>query len=47
MINSFWINKSVLITGAGGYWMDLGRPDDYEKANEDFNNMKFQFLPED
>ncbi len=30
-----------------GYWMDLGRPDDYEKANEDFNNMKLQFLPEE
>jgi NDP-sugar pyrophosphorylase family protein len=29
-----------------GYWMDLGRPDDYEKANQDFNNMKLQFLPE-
>jgi NDP-sugar pyrophosphorylase family protein len=30
-----------------GYWMDLGRPDDYVKANEDFSNMKKQFLPED
>lgn len=30
-----------------GYWMDLGRPDDYLKANEDFNKMKLQFLPED
>jgi NDP-sugar pyrophosphorylase family protein len=30
-----------------GYWMDLGRPDDYQQANEDFNKMKFQFLPED
>jgi len=30
-----------------GYWMDLGRPDDYLKANEDFNTMKLQFLPED
>jgi len=30
-----------------GYWMDLGRPDDYQKANEDFNAMKLQFLPED
>jgi len=29
-----------------GYWMDLGRPDDYEKANEDFMTMKLQFLPE-
>jgi NDP-sugar pyrophosphorylase family protein len=30
-----------------GYWMDLGRPDDYIQANEDFNNLKDQFLPED
>jgi NDP-mannose synthase len=30
-----------------GYWMDLGRQDDYVQANEDFNNMKKQFLPED
>lgn len=30
-----------------GYWMDLGRSDDYEKANQDFNAMKLQFLPED
>jgi NDP-sugar pyrophosphorylase family protein len=27
-----------------GYWMDLGRPDDYVKANEDFTKMKKQFL---
>ena len=30
-----------------GYWMDLGRPDDYERANQDFKDMKLQFLPED
>jgi NDP-sugar pyrophosphorylase family protein len=30
-----------------GYWMDLGRPDDYIQANEDFKNMQDQFLPED
>ena len=30
-----------------GYWMDLGRPDDYIQANQDFCNMKKQFLPED
>jgi NDP-sugar pyrophosphorylase family protein len=28
-----------------GYWMDLGRPDDYEQAVEDFDKMKTQFLP--
>jgi NDP-sugar pyrophosphorylase family protein len=30
-----------------GYWMDLGRPDDYLQANDDFSKMKKQFLPED
>ena len=30
-----------------GYWMDLGRPDDYVQANEDFNKMKNQFLPKE
>jgi NDP-mannose synthase len=29
-----------------GYWMDLGRPDDYQQANQDFAEMKSQFLPE-
>ena len=30
-----------------GYWEDLGRPDDYERASEDFEKMHDQFLPED
>ncbi len=30
-----------------GYWMDLGRPDDYQQAADDFGKMKAQFLPED
>jgi NDP-sugar pyrophosphorylase family protein len=29
-----------------GYWMDLGRPDDYEQAAEDFSKMRAQFLRE-
>ncbi|MBA4376793.1 MAG: nucleoside-diphosphate-sugar pyrophosphorylase [Anaerolinea sp.] len=29
-----------------GYWEDLGRPDDYERASEDFEKMRDQFLPE-
>ena len=28
------------------YWQDLGRPDDYERATEDFDSMRNQFLPE-
>lgn len=27
-----------------GYWLDLGRPDDYERANEDFARMREQFM---
>lgn len=30
-----------------GYWMDLGRPDDYAQAAEDFTMMRTQFLPEE
>ena len=29
-----------------GYWMDLGRPDDYAQAAEDFSRMRAQFLRE-
>ena len=29
-----------------GYWQDLGRPDDYETATVDFENMRDQFLSE-
>jgi NDP-sugar pyrophosphorylase family protein len=30
-----------------GYWMDLGRPDDYAQAVEDFTRMRDQFLVEE
>jgi NDP-sugar pyrophosphorylase family protein len=30
-----------------GYWMDLGRPDDYAQAVEDFARMRDQFLVEE
>ena len=29
-----------------GYWEDLGRPDDYERASQDFEKMRCQFLPQ-
>jgi NDP-sugar pyrophosphorylase family protein len=29
-----------------GYWQDLGRPDDYERATLDFDAMRSQFLQE-
>jgi NDP-mannose synthase len=29
----------------GGYWQDLGRPDDYTQAIDEFESMRDQFLP--
>ncbi len=39
--------EKVLSFPFDGYWKDLGRPDDYEQAAEDFNKMRAQFLPEE
>jgi NDP-sugar pyrophosphorylase family protein len=30
----------------GGYWQDIGRFDDYQKAVEDFENRQSEFLSE-
>ena len=30
-----------------GYWLDIGRPDDYDRANQDFARMRGQLLPAD
>jgi NDP-mannose synthase len=29
----------------GGYWLDIGRPDDFEKANRDIENLKGMMVP--
>ena len=39
--------EKVLGYAFDGYWMDLGRPDDYAQATEDFASMREQFLPEE
>lgn len=28
-----------------GYWLDIGRPDDYDRANSEFETMKSKLLP--
>ena len=38
--------EKVISFPFNGYWKDLGRPDDYEQAAEDFSRMRTQFLPE-
>jgi len=39
--------KKVVAYPFDGYWEDLGRPDDYEQANLDFEQMRSLFLPEE
>jgi NDP-sugar pyrophosphorylase family protein len=29
-----------------GYWLDIGRPDDYDRANEAFGGLRGLLLPE-
>lgn len=29
-----------------GYWLDIGRPDDYDEANQSFNEIKHLLLPD-
>lgn len=37
-------NKRVMGYETSEYWMDIGRPDDYERANQDFPEMESLFL---
>jgi NDP-sugar pyrophosphorylase family protein len=39
--------KKVVYLPYKGYWKDLGRPDDYEEAAQDFSKMRADFLPEE
>jgi NDP-sugar pyrophosphorylase family protein len=39
-------NKSVRVENFNGYWLDIGRPDDYLKAIEEFAEMKKKFIYE-
>jgi NDP-mannose synthase len=38
--------KRVVSYPFDGYWKDLGRPDDYQQAADDFISMRSGFLPE-
>lgn len=39
------IGKKVVCYEFDGYWQDLGRPDDYAIATQDFDQMREKFLP--
>ena len=39
------VGEKVIGYRFDGYWQDVGRPDDYESAAQDFDQMRSQFLP--
>jgi len=36
--------QTVRVRSFGGYWLDIGRPDDYAQAIEEFDHMRHRFL---
>ncbi|MBK8928063.1 MAG: hypothetical protein IPM74_19730 [Crocinitomicaceae bacterium] len=46
MLKFLELKKSVQIKEINGYWLDIGRPDDYMQAIEEFEQMKSIFLHE-
>jgi NDP-mannose synthase len=38
--------KKVSVQTFNGYWLDIGRPDDYMKAIDEFDQMKSRFINE-
>jgi NDP-sugar pyrophosphorylase family protein len=38
------LNEKVLAYPHEGYWLDIGRPSDYERACEEFEQLKSRFL---
>lgn len=45
--NLLAVGEKVVAYPFDGYWKDLGRPDDYEQANLDFEQIRNQILPEE
>ena len=43
MLDLIKYEKPATVSVFNGYWMDIGRPDDYEKACNDFSENKFAY----
>jgi NDP-sugar pyrophosphorylase family protein len=44
MLDLMRANNRVLVENYEGYWLDIGRPDDYMQAIEQFESMRNVFL---
>jgi NDP-sugar pyrophosphorylase family protein len=38
--------KNVTVRKFAGYWLDIGRPDDYAQAIDEFESMRKRFIGE-
>jgi NDP-sugar pyrophosphorylase family protein len=46
MLDLLAANKPATVRKFSGYWLDIGRPDDYIQAIEEFEQMRTRFLGE-
>lgn len=44
MLDLIAAGREVFVRPFDGYWLDIGRPDDYERAIEEFEAMKQRFV---
>jgi NDP-mannose synthase len=44
MLDLIKANKLASVRKYDGYWLDIGRPDDYMQAIDEFDNLKSKFL---
>ncbi len=44
MLDLIKANRQVHVENYDGYWLDIGRPDDYIQAIDEFERMKGAFI---
>ena len=44
MLDLLAVDKPARVQPFDGYWLDIGRPDDYMKAIDEFEAMKPRFI---
>jgi NDP-sugar pyrophosphorylase family protein len=45
MLDQLSLGRSPRSFSFNGYWLDIGRPDDYDRANDEFAQRRSQLLP--
>ena len=45
MLDQLGLQRAPRSFAFNGYWLDIGRPDDYDRANNEFTQRRSQLLP--